>query len=126
MIASPPPNNPLSIARESMHMGKESGDRTFKLVALVMMASAGMATLLHAAHMVWRDLRDDVGHKRGSDHPLRAAAAPRHDADSFEQITSDRADGSERKWTQRAEQTGRPPRSEHAHAEHHRQQSHVR
>ena len=50
-----PPNNPLTIAKESMQMGKESGDRTFRLVALVMMAATGLGVLLQAGQTILRD-----------------------------------------------------------------------
>jgi hypothetical protein len=64
---STPPQNPLTIARESMQMSKDSGDRTFRLVALAMMVGTGLGALLQAGHMLWRDLREERRFRRANE-----------------------------------------------------------
>ena len=56
MSSMPTENSPLSVAKESMAMSRESGDRTFKIMALIMMGGTGIAALLHAMHLVYRDM----------------------------------------------------------------------
>ena len=128
-MSVPPPNSPLSIAKESMTMGKESGEKTFKLLALVMMASAGLTTLLHAAHMVWRDMADtrrdrEYGRRdrrpqqpdfRVYEAPAREEMPPRHEAPA-----------TERRWTGKAEQGQRTPKGTQQWTDYSDQQLNVR
>jgi hypothetical protein len=57
----PPQNNPVSIARESFTMGKDSGDKIFRLLALVMTAlyainrRMGRDTVFYAGSGIRRD-----------------------------------------------------------------------
>ena len=112
-MSVPPPNSPLSIAKESMTMGKESGEKTFKLLALVMMASAGLTTLLHAAHMVWRDMVDT---RRDREYGRRGGRPQQPDFPEYEAPTREEmppryeAPGTERRWTGKAEEGQRTPK----------------
>jgi hypothetical protein len=106
-----PPHNPLTIAKESMQMGKESGDRTFRLVALVMMAATGLGVLLQAGHMVWRDC---FGSRRERECGRRDARPQpdlsERDAPATEDMPSrHEAPGTERRWTGKTEQARRTP-----------------
>jgi hypothetical protein len=106
MTAMHPHNpNPLTVAQESMKMGKESGDRYFKFIALAMMAATGLATLLHGVHVVWRDMREDRRNARDDRrHP------PRVDAPHAEHGTEepDPRSHDERSWVHKARLTERP------------------
>ena len=56
MSGLPPHNDPMAIAKESIAMSKQTGDKTFHIMAMVMMAAGGLATLLHAGHVIYRDM----------------------------------------------------------------------
>jgi len=115
MNGVPPQNNPLSIAKESMTMGKESGDKTFKLLALVMIASAGMATLFHAVHMVWRDMRGGGERSRGNGRTSHAQAMPQYaDSGSGEMQPPEAETGAERNWVRTAGRSERASEGGHA------------
>jgi phytoene/squalene synthetase len=95
-----PPNSPLTIAKESMQMSKESGDRTFRIVALVMMAATGVATLLQAGHILWRDLRDERGHRRGNGRTYSPEDLPEHVASNRAKVSSRHEESApERTWS---------------------------
>ena len=106
-----PPNNPLTIAKESMQMGKESGDKTFRLVALVMMAATGLGVLLQAGHTIWRDM---CGSRRDREYGRRETRPQpdlsEHDAPASEDMASrHEAPGTEGRWTGKTEQARRTP-----------------
>ena len=67
---SAPTEQPAFYRQGILYDGEGLGDRTFKLLALVMMASAGVATLLNAAHIIWRDT---FGSRRDREHWRRDA-----------------------------------------------------
>lgn len=105
MTAMHPHNaNPLAVAQESMKMGKESGDRNFRFIALAMMVATGLATLLHAGHVVWRDMREDRRNSREDRHRL---ADPPHKEDAAEEPDLRGHDG--RSWVDKARLTERVP-----------------
>lgn len=53
-----PIHNPLAAAaKESIAMSKETGDKNFRLLAMVMMGVSGVAAIMHAGHVIWRDLK---------------------------------------------------------------------
>ena len=56
MTAPLPHNDTMAIAKESIAMSKQTGDKTFQIMAMVMMAAGGLATLLHAGHVIYRDM----------------------------------------------------------------------
>jgi hypothetical protein len=64
-----PHTKPLSVARESMHMARDSGCKVFETVAMVSMVAMALAALTHAGHILLRDLnqreREQRGHGRG-------------------------------------------------------------
>lgn len=78
MNGLPPHNSPMAIAKESIAMSKETGDKTFQIMAMVMMAAGGLATLLHAGHVIYRDMMAGRGrdHRRDDGPPERAASPP--------------------------------------------------
>lgn len=52
-----PHMSPLSIARESNAMAKETGSPAFQNVAMVLMGMTAAAALLQATHLVLRDIK---------------------------------------------------------------------
>ena len=87
-------------------MGKESGDRNFKLIALAVMAATGIATLLHAAHVVWRDLRDERRQGRRYDRPLPSHEMTGNAGDDTDEAEPQQHDG--QSWVRKARLTDRP------------------
>ncbi len=77
MNGLPPHNGPMAIAKESIAMSKETGDKTFQVMAMVMMAAGGLATLLHAGHVIFRDMTAGRGRNaRRDDGPPERPASP--------------------------------------------------
>jgi hypothetical protein len=117
MSGMPSQHSTLTVAQESLKMGKEMGDRTLKIVGLTMMIGTAVATMLHAAHAIYRDLfrkpkeRDHDYEQRPSHSP---PARPEHDEDSRP----------ERKWTNRSELADRTPHGDHAQAAHRHRHDH--
>lgn len=121
MNGMPPHNGPMAIAKESIAMSKETGDRTFKVMALVLMAASGLATLLHAGHAIFRDLTAGRG-RRGPVHeegpPERPARPhvdmPEHDAGPGHRASwvhkarvAERPAGPQRAWAETVARHGR-------------------
>ena len=121
MNGMPPHNGPMAIAKESIAMSKETGDRTFKVMALVLMAASGLATLLHAGHAIFRDLTAGRGrhvheHEAG---PTERQTGPREEAPEHgggpehrtswvhKARASERPAGTHRAWTEAAARHGR-------------------
>lgn len=48
--------DPLTIAKESMAMSRETGSQVFQTVALVSMVAMALASLTSAGHVLLRDL----------------------------------------------------------------------
>jgi hypothetical protein len=94
-----------------MAMGKESGDKTFRLMAVAMMAVTGMAAMLHAVHAVYKDM---CGSRNGRDHGHPPPAAPTHPGAPDEPPEQESAEA-EGKWERRH------TRREHGHAAAHAQ-----
>jgi hypothetical protein len=95
-----PPHNPLMIANQSMQMGKESGDKNFRLVALVMMAATGLGVLLQAGHALWRDLREERRCRRGNARSNPAEDLPEHVASIRADMPSRQEETApERRWS---------------------------
>jgi hypothetical protein len=90
-----------------MAMGKESGDKTFRLMAVAMMAVTGMAAMLHAVHTVYKDM---CGSRNGRDHGHPLPATPTHHGTPAEPPPEPESTGAEGKWERRH------PRREHGHA----------
>ena len=108
-----PPNNPLTIAKESMQMSKDSGDRTFRLVALVMMAATGLGVLAQAAHMLWRDMRDERRYRRANARWCPPEDVPDREAPNRAELPSRQEEPApERRWTGRTESARRTPEGE--------------
>jgi hypothetical protein len=91
-----PSNAPLTnIAKESLAMSKETGERTFRIVAMVMMAASGLATLLHAGRVIIRDMNSGKPRPSGV-HPPPSPLPAADDRD--EEIPA----GPERSWVEKA------------------------
>jgi hypothetical protein len=97
---STPPQNPLTIARESMQMSKDSGDRTFRLVALAMMVGTGLGALLQAGHMLWRDLREERRYRRANERSHSSEELTEHTVSiKAEALSRDEEPAPERRWS---------------------------
>lgn len=118
MSSMPTQNNPLSVAKESMAMSRESGDRTFRVMALIMMAGTGIAALLHAMHLIYRDMCP----KREAREYGNPPPPPGYRADGEE--PSDR--GPQASWVHKARLSDRPAEGEKLWAERRSQQTHAR
>jgi hypothetical protein len=110
-----PNSNPLSaIAHDSIGMAKDTGDKTFKLFAIISMGVSGIIALLHSVHMIYRDLRPkrekENDRPEGSYQPSRPAdyddEPPHHDRDNRPSETwvararrEERA-GGEKRWSE--------------------------
>ena len=92
-------------------MGKETGDRNFKLIAMAMMGVTGLATLFHAVHTLMRDLRDDRRHEPSAGRSPQQPHLPTPTTGSDEPVPP-------RRWTQRPELADRQPCADHTHATH--------
>jgi hypothetical protein len=130
MRPTPPSSNPLDIARDSLRMDKDTGDKTFRIIAIGMMVVTAVATAAHALHGLWRDMRDSR-ERREYGHADRRSDRPREEReynDSARGGAADRYDDpdAERNWSRREEGRGRSPDGEESWAEHHRQQGHGR
>jgi hypothetical protein len=95
MTGMQPHDTPLAVAKESMAMGKESGDRTFKIMAIAMMAVTGLATLFHAVHTLWRDVRDERRNSRENGRSPPPPTLPSHAS-----AASADEPGPQRRWSQ--------------------------
>jgi hypothetical protein len=97
---STPPQNPLTIARESLQMSKDSGDRTFRLVALAMMVGTGLGALLQAGHMLWRDLREERRYRRANERSHSQENLPEHVVSITAEASSRQEEAiPERRWS---------------------------
>lgn len=92
----------MTVAKESLAMAEQTGDKTFQRMALAMMALTGIGTLLHAVHNLYRDIHP----KRDTAKPPPAAPhgdpPPQQDfagSRSHNARTNDRPAESERRWT---------------------------
>jgi hypothetical protein len=100
----PPHNALLTIARDSMEMSQRTGDRRFTIMAMVMMAVAGIGTIMHTGYMLYRDMagrRDDRG--RGRDNGEGSGRSEHEDTATRERHERERDGEPDRKWTRGAE-----------------------
>lgn len=120
MSGLPSQHSTLTVAQESLRMGEKTGDRTFKILGIVMMGATALGTLFHAARMLFKDMRDDRRQARGNSHPAQPPDIP--DTSSYASHDDDRPRG---KWTHRPELADRDPRDSHAQAAHRPQHNHA-
>ncbi len=119
MNGLPPHNGPMAIAKESIAMSKETGDKTFQIMAMVMMAAGGLATLLHAGHVIYRDMtakrgrnyeRDDGPAERTPrlprEEPPEHAAGNDHEGSWVHKARVGERAGSPKAWTEHAARPG--------------------
>jgi hypothetical protein len=96
-----PNSNPLSaIAHDSIGMAKDTGDKTFKLFAIISMGVSGVIALLHSVHMIYRDLRPK--REKEPDRPERSYQTSRPAEYDDEPPRPARDDAPERSWVSKA------------------------
>ena len=118
MNGLPPHNGPMAIAKESLAMSKQTGEKTFQIMAMVMMGVSGLETLWHAGHVIYRDMTAGRrSQERDATQANRQASPPREEppehADGIEHRASwvhkarvaERADGP-KAWTEHAARPG--------------------
>jgi len=120
MSALPTSPSTLTIAKESLAMSEKTGDKTFMKMALGLMALTGLATIFHACHEIYRDLKP----KREADRPARAYPPPRLVEPDEGQYRRD--DGPESSWVHKARVSERPAEGERQWAEQHSRQPQAR
>ena len=119
MNGLPPHNDTMAIAKESIAMSKQTGDKTFQIMAIVMMAAGGLATLLHAGHVIFRDMTAGRGRKyQRDDGPPERPASPPPDQSTWHDEAEhgpswvhkvrigERPDGTSKAWTEHAARHG--------------------
>ena len=108
-----------SVARESLQIGERTGDRTFKIIGLVMMAATGLGTLLHSIRTFMRDIRDDRRRTSADHHATEPIENPDFAAHRSSRGLPDRDDDADLTWGRKAARSGRAPHQSHAQAVHH-------
>jgi hypothetical protein len=121
---TPHSSNPLSVAHESMKFGKESGDQNFKLIALAVMAATAIATVLNAAHIVWKDMRDERRRGRANDHAVLPGEMTPHTKTAT--AAEEWPNRDQRSWVHKAGLSERAPASEDSRPEYRDRQGHGR
>jgi hypothetical protein len=106
MNGMPNHNSLTAVAKESIAMSKETGDRSFQVMALVMMVVTGLATMLHAGHVLWRDMKP----KRGREHEAAEPDRQPRKAEAGEEMR--RQDEPEVSWVKKARISERPAEGE--------------
>ena len=114
MNGLPPHNAPMALAKESIAMSKQTGEKTFQIMAMVMMGVSGLATLWHAGHVIYRDMTSGRrNQERDAIQANRQASPPREEPP--EHSTGTDRQGS---WVHKARVAERPsspkPWVEHA------------
>ena len=108
MRTPPPSSNPTDVAREALRMDKDTGDKTFRIMAIGMMFVTALATAAHALHGIFRDMRASRREGREYDHGDRRSYPPREEPE-YRPSRHHEPDG-ERHWSRREENRGRSPK----------------
>jgi hypothetical protein len=95
-----------AVAKESIAMSKETGERSFQWMALAMMVVTGLATMLHAGHVLWRDMKAKHGKEQERAEPERQPRKP--EADEELRLHNQ----PETNWVKKARVSERPPEGE--------------
>ncbi len=111
MSGLPPTQSTLSLARETISLGEKSGDRSFKLLGLLLMGATAIGTLFHTTRMLLKDLRADRHQTKTTPRPVEddhenpdfSVKRTRHHPDP------EHDDKTDLTWGQKAERSGRPP-----------------
>lgn len=116
-------NYTLDAAKETLGIAEKSGDRSIKILGLLMLGMTGLATMLHAGHAIYRDLFAGKGRKgEGPSHP----STPKSHQESLDiDETPHQGAEAERSWVRRAGLGERVPAGEHARPVHRDRQSHA-
>ena len=130
MRTMPPSSNTIEVARESLRMDKDTGERTFRIMAMIMMGVTALGTALHAGHTFWRDCfggRERREHRRGEGRSYGPPEEPEYNHSARDETPSQRDEPDrERSWSRREERRGRSPEGEEGWTEHRRQTGHGR
>ena len=46
-------NSTMEVAKETLAMSEKSGDRSMKIMGMILLAMTGLATMLHAGHAIY-------------------------------------------------------------------------
>jgi hypothetical protein len=106
MNGMPNHNSLTAVAKESIAMSKETGDRSFQVMALVMMVVTGLATMLHAGHVLWRDMKP----KRGREHQTAEPEGQPRRTEADEELRPHNEP--ETNWVKKARVSDRPAEGE--------------
>jgi hypothetical protein len=111
MRTMPRPSDTIDVAQETLRMDRQTGDKTFRLLAIGMMCVTALATGVHALHGLWRDVRGRrEAREYGSGDWRARPGANEHDYDySRRDDAPGRHEESdpERRWSRREERRGR-------------------
>jgi hypothetical protein len=115
----PHASSTLDVAKETLAISEKSGDRSIKILGLMMLAMTGLATMMHAGHAIYRDLFAAKGkgdHGRGDPSPPKAPSQ----STAIEETPSRRQDtAAEASWVRKARLTERASAGEHSRPERH-------
>ncbi len=112
MSVLPHQPSPLSIAKESLAMSEQTGDKNFQRMAIGLMAVTGLATFAHVIHEIWRDLRP----KREAAKAEPAYQPPRRA--EYDDEPGDHDQGRQRSWVQKSRVSERQAEGEKSWTEH--------
>lgn len=106
----------MEVARETLAMSEKSGDRSMKIMGMILLAMTGLATVLHAGHAIYRDLFAARGKKvqKVDDPPPPNAAHQFFGRTAEEGAGEGGATGTEGSWVRRARLTDRAVGGEYA------------
>jgi hypothetical protein len=100
----------MEAAKETLGLAEKSGDRSIKIMGLIMLGMTGLATMLHAGHAIYRDLFAGKARKdQGPSYPATPKARPESPA-----IDEAPHQGAEQSWVRKARLTEREPAGEQA------------
>jgi hypothetical protein len=95
----------MEAAKETLGMAEKSGDRSIRIMGMLMLGLASLATVLHAGHAIYRDLFAGKGRKdQGPSHPATPRARPESPA-----IDETPHQGDGQSWVRKARLSGRSP-----------------
>ncbi len=105
----------MEVAKETLAMSEKSGDRSMKIMGMILLAMTGLATMLHAGHAIYRDLFAARGKKVQKDNDPPPNAARQFLGRTAEEGAGESgASGTEGSWVRKARLTERTAAGEHA------------
>ena len=106
----------MEVAKETLAMSEKSGDRSMKIMGMILLGMTGLATVLHAGHAIYRDLFAAKGKNVQKDNdPSPPNVAHQFFGRTAEEGEGERcAPGAEGSWVRKARLTDRAPAGEQA------------